>query len=174
MNTRQSVVLIAGAIVVIIVLFTAPEVYLIPSSSGHLLIRYDSPPSRYLDVKPTVDLSAALLRIVCVIGATLLVCYAVKHLPEGPRPHDMNIQKGLFRLTLVVSILAAIIIPLCHEWLGDWARIDSNDPIQWGFLALATFASTWLAYLFIRWVIIALFIKRVIIAYIVGGFKSKP
>ena len=68
MNTRQSVVLVAGAIALIIVLFTAPKVYLIPSDDEHLLVRYDSSwkakghGTRYRDVKPTVDLPAALLR----------------------------------------------------------------------------------------------------------------
>lgn len=113
MNTRQAVVLVAGAIAVIIVVFTAPRVYLLPPSSGsQLLLRYDSPThARYQNVKPIVDLPAALLRIAGVIGATLLISYAVKRLPEGRRLQRMNKRKGFFRLTLVVSFLCGILAP---------------------------------------------------------------
>lgn len=31
----------------------------------------------------------------------------------------MNIRKGFFRLTLVLSILIGAIVPFCHEWIFD-------------------------------------------------------
>lgn len=163
---------------------------------------------------------------------------------------SMNIRKGFFRLTLVLSILIGIITPLCHEWIfdeksvfnilfpDDWGnrslqeklkgtglivdteylllpnfkrlnierqlkeRIISDEksrptksqekkgdifdriaPNGWGFLpdkgysfsfkpgwgelsllAFIGFASPWFIYLFIRWVIVG---------FIVGGFKGK-
>lgn len=131
----------------------------------------------------------------------------------------MNIPKGFFRLTLVLSILIGIITPFAHEWiLGEivirikfpdgWAdmssqqkqsHIDSllsnnirfsllpetsqlkirkdlsllsyraNVIIQPGWrelslLAFIGFAFPWLIYLFIRWVIVA---------FIIGGFRHK-
>lgn len=157
----------------------------------------------------------------------------------------MNIRKGFFRFTLVLSILIGIIIPLCNEWIFDKREVFvelpkglENRPIQeqlngidklflhpppftvlneregnisvfrlpkieqWNIkrqfkrkiiseasekiskewltiadtfsfkvgwrelslLAFVGFASTWLVYLFIRWVIIA---------FIIGAFKSK-
>lgn len=145
----------------------------------------------------------------------------------------MNLRKGFFRLTLVLSIIAGIIPPLCHEWfLGKSEKIEValpqsleskslNEKLDWiddflshkaaffllskakqinmkrqlkeqiineekkkdewskyrvyvvssnggwvelGFLAIVGFAFTWLVYFFIRWVIWA---------FIVEGFKNK-
>lgn len=42
----------------------------------------------------------------------------------------MDIQKGFFRFTLVLSILVGTIIPLCHEWF-DKSEVDVDLPQIW-------------------------------------------
>jgi hypothetical protein len=42
----------------------------------------------------------------------------------------MNIQKGFFRFTLVLSILFGIIIPLGHEWF-DKSEVNVDLPQNW-------------------------------------------
>lgn len=127
----------------------------------------------------------------------------------------MNIQKGFFRLTLILSILIAIVASFSHKWIFkktceylpyswkdrqiDGALIEairhareSSLPMSevreyrlkektyffsdrlmnhilfwWRELSLSAFvgfASPWFLYLFIRWVVIA---------FIIGGFKGK-
>jgi hypothetical protein len=43
----------------------------------------------------------------------------------------MNIRKGLFRFTLVLSILGGTITPLCHEWFFDKSEVDIDLPENW-------------------------------------------
>jgi len=43
----------------------------------------------------------------------------------------MNIRKGLFRLTLVLSFLVGTMIPLCHGWFLDKSEVDINLPDNW-------------------------------------------
>jgi len=156
----------------------------------------------------------------------------------------MNIRKGFFRLTLVLSIIVGMISPLCLDWIFDKREVtikvpegwitkttqeklnsidelfSSNEIIEWddgtktlgvlslpkmeqwnikrqfkrriiserprpedkrvkfigysfsfkaewielSFLAFVGFVSTWFIYLFIR---------LVIVAFIMGGFKTK-
>ena len=153
----------------------------------------------------------------------------------------MNLKKGFFRLTLVLSILVGIMTPFCHEWIFDEksvvevsfplnfslqeklkgsflnprvedylalcgvdhlrlskikllniqrqlrdiiiseAKRPPKEADKWekyrvyrlsfkvgwrelSLLALVGFASTWVIHLFIRWVVIA---------FIVRGFKEK-
>jgi hypothetical protein len=43
----------------------------------------------------------------------------------------MNIRKGFFRFTLVLSILVGTIPPLCHEWFFDKGEVDIDLPENW-------------------------------------------
>jgi hypothetical protein len=74
MNRKQMIVLIAGSIALIVVLLTAPKVYILPSRSSddaRHLVRYNSPPRGYYNAKPTIDLAPTLVRIsiVAIVGA---------------------------------------------------------------------------------------------------------
>jgi hypothetical protein len=81
MNRKQMIVLISTAIAVIIVLITAPEVYILPSkhsdNSQHLL-RYNSPPARYANSKPTIDLAPTLIRVGIAIITGSVILYILK------------------------------------------------------------------------------------------------
>jgi len=43
----------------------------------------------------------------------------------------VNIWKGLFGLTLILSILFGTIPPLCHKWYFEESQIDINLPENW-------------------------------------------
>jgi hypothetical protein len=62
MNKTQRVVLIIGAIALLIFIFTTPQYYIFPNWR--------------------IDLGAGVLRAIAVIGATLLVTYALKDKKE--------------------------------------------------------------------------------------------
>ena len=71
----------------------------------------------------------------------------------------MNKRKGFLRLTLVLSVL----IGISHLGISEdiFPSIGWKAPI---FVFIIGFASVWLLYAFIRWIIIG---------FIVRGFKSK-
>lgn len=70
MNRNQRIVLIIGAIVLLIVILTAPEVSIYEGS----YLEYD-PGSR---LAPIVDFRTAIIRMIGVVGATLFIWYALK------------------------------------------------------------------------------------------------
>jgi hypothetical protein len=43
----------------------------------------------------------------------------------------MNVRKGIFRFTLVLSVLAGIIIPFGHEWFFGKNEVDVTLPDNW-------------------------------------------
>jgi len=43
----------------------------------------------------------------------------------------VNIRKGFFGLTLILSILAGIILPHCHKWYFEESQVDINLPENW-------------------------------------------
>lgn len=43
----------------------------------------------------------------------------------------MNIRKGFFGLTLILSILLGTILPLCHQWYFKESQVDINLPENW-------------------------------------------
>ena len=43
----------------------------------------------------------------------------------------MNIRKGFFGLTLILSILFGTIPPLCHKWYFEESQVDINLPENW-------------------------------------------
>ena len=43
----------------------------------------------------------------------------------------MNIRKGFFGLTLILSILFGTIPPLCHKWYFEESQFDINLPENW-------------------------------------------
>jgi hypothetical protein len=43
----------------------------------------------------------------------------------------MNIRKGLFRLTVILSILVGTMTPLCHKWFFDESEVNINLPENW-------------------------------------------
>lgn len=74
MNKRQRIVLIVGAILLLLVVFTTPKYFEVGSK------RYSVVPD--INLYPQVDLEAGILRALGVIGATLLVTYALKDRKE--------------------------------------------------------------------------------------------
>jgi len=43
----------------------------------------------------------------------------------------VNIRKGFFELTLILSILFGTIPPLCHKWYFEESQFDINLPENW-------------------------------------------
>jgi hypothetical protein len=43
----------------------------------------------------------------------------------------VNIRKGFFGLTLILSILLGTIPPLCHKWYFEESQVDINLPENW-------------------------------------------
>jgi hypothetical protein len=82
MNKNQRIVLIIGAIVLLIALFSTPSYVQLAMTQGRIL-RYD-PDSEYGrelikgGLAKTFDIGNALVRGIAVAGVTLLVCYALK------------------------------------------------------------------------------------------------
>ncbi|OGP74372.1 MAG: hypothetical protein A2V86_15580 [Deltaproteobacteria bacterium RBG_16_49_23] len=48
----------------------------------------------------------------------------------------MNIRKGFFRLTLVVSIILGILTPFCQEWYFKSYKVTIYFPDNWGKVSL--------------------------------------
>ncbi len=48
----------------------------------------------------------------------------------------MNLEKTLFRFTLVLSILVGAGLPICHEWFLDKSEVDVNLPENWRQLSI--------------------------------------
>ena len=71
MNNKQRVVLIIGAGVFLYVLFTSPKISIVKGT-------YVIPSPDKKDIAKIVDVSTAMTRAVAVLGATLLVCIALK------------------------------------------------------------------------------------------------
>ena len=72
----------------------------------------------------------------------------------------MSLKKGFLRLTIALSILAGIGVPL---YIGATGNIE--EPLLEIPLAFAIgFVSVWLVYLFI---------KYVVVGYIIKGFKKE-
>ena len=71
MNKKQRIVLIIGAGVFLYVLFTSPKISIVKGT-------YVIPSPDKKDIAKIVDVSTAMTRAVAVLGATLLVCIALK------------------------------------------------------------------------------------------------
>lgn len=76
MNKKQRIVLIIGAIALIIIIITAPKVVIVQGS--YLKPEKVTKPN----LAPVVDFHGALIRVIGVIGATLLIFFAVKDSKE--------------------------------------------------------------------------------------------
>ena len=71
LNNKQRVVLIIGAGVFLYFLFTSPKISIVKGT-------YVIPSPDKKDIVKIVDVSTAMTRAVAVLGATLLVCIALK------------------------------------------------------------------------------------------------
>jgi hypothetical protein len=81
MNRNQKIILVIGAIVLLIALFTTPSYVLYPRDGVNVKVEANSGGGRRLieiGYAKTVDIGNALVRAIAVVGATLLVCYALK------------------------------------------------------------------------------------------------
>lgn len=71
MNYKQRIVLIMGAVAFLSLLFTSPKISIVKGT-------YVTPPPDKKELAKIVDVSTAMTRAVAVLGATLLVCIALK------------------------------------------------------------------------------------------------
>ena len=71
MNNKQRIVLIMGAAAFLYVIFTSPKISIVRGT-------YVIPPPDKKDIARIVDVGTAMTRAVAVLGATLLICIALK------------------------------------------------------------------------------------------------
>lgn len=85
LNSKQRIILIAGAAAFLYVMFTSPKISIVKGT-------YIIPPSDKKDIARVVDIRTAMIRAVAVLGATLLVSTALKdkEKPRTPTPMDRN------------------------------------------------------------------------------------
>jgi hypothetical protein len=77
LNSKQRIVLIMGAAAFMYVIFTSPKVSIVNGT-------YVIPPTNRKDIAQTMDVRTAMTREFAVLGATLLVSFAIKD-KEEPR-----------------------------------------------------------------------------------------
>lgn len=77
MNILQRVVLLVGAIFFLFALLTAPKISIVKGT-------YVIPPSEKKEIAKIIDLNTAMIRAVAILGATLLVFWALREKKETP------------------------------------------------------------------------------------------
>ncbi len=79
-----------------------------------------------------------------------------------------NKEKGFLRLTLVLSILSAIIVFIWHYsfYYDSFYGVYEHDVVNAFGLALEWFIAIWIAYVIARWII------PPIVKWIIRGFKK--
>jgi hypothetical protein len=70
-NNKQRTILITGAAVFLYILFTSPKISIVKGT-------YVIPPVDKKDIAKMVDVGTAMTRAVAVLGATLLIFFALK------------------------------------------------------------------------------------------------
>ena len=82
-NKKQRIVLIMGAVCLIYFLFTSPKISIVKDT-------YVIPPPDKVNIAKMVDVRTAMTRAVAILGATLLVSFALKDKKGNRSPSVIN------------------------------------------------------------------------------------
>lgn len=83
MNYKQRIVLLIGAVCLIYFLFTSPKISIVKGT-------YVIPPPYKENIAKIVDVRTAMTRAVAILGATLLVFFALKDKRGNRSPSVIN------------------------------------------------------------------------------------
>ncbi len=89
--------------------------------------------------------------LITLVTSGLIYTFRDKKRPEGKARRPTNVIRGLKRITLVLSLLSALlflVFGILNALYGEW-----NDVPSCLFGCLAAFCGVWIIYCIIRWVI---------------------